>query len=355
MFKCDNSVCQNNDAKERVIKCNGLCNKSFHGPCAQLPRNWFSSSLADALSNHFVCENCINFNETLRRMNSNYKSQLRSLFDQLGGIVESNDEKFTLLAAEFEAYSKSYEDLKAEVTTNNLKTDEIVNELREMSTRIKENNVARPVKRDAVSGWRTVGNVRKWKADWSSDNRKSYGPRTTGGFKYTSINNGNYNNNKNQAHKHFNKRKNMKKNNTIEQSRKKNLYDRNPRDINQLDEILSEFHNQHNRENDNIVRKAVRFPNFSNINYVKNNNDLNNNKNFSNTGNTLHFNNKSDDCCNNNNKHFFNNENVFYRSNNNMSHRTNNLNQQNCCQMNRSCNNKRNFNKHSNVGHDCFF
>lgn len=113
-FKCEVINCSNIERKADTVKCNGLCQKKFHGACIGLERNWQASRLLD----NFVCDNCINISDILRSINNENLQQILEIKDEQSVLInktlksiEANTEMLANIFQrldEFEAPSSKY-------------------------------------------------------------------------------------------------------------------------------------------------------------------------------------------------------------------------------------------------------
>lgn len=127
MYKCDSKTCANNDAKEAIIKCNGLCGNAFHAACLGLPRKWIENGMKESFMNHFICDSCIPMVSSMAGLFKSQQDHLNELesryirmFKRYERVVEENSEKFRLLTEDFVAYRKQFEVMEAALIGINL-------------------------------------------------------------------------------------------------------------------------------------------------------------------------------------------------------------------------------------------
>lgn len=236
MFKCDSKNCSNFDIKEKIIKCNGLCNKSYHGICIGLPRCWSESRLTEMILNNFICDECIPFLANTQRILLTHEKALTTINEKiniLSNAVNSticeNKDTFVLLTKEFQCYRRSYDSLDASIkrivsenkqyvelsekiftsmckSMSDIIESKVCSKLNSLATNIEsisststqcnkgssgkliascntttEEKVVslnttvktcETLENEMSSGWRLIGNVRRWKADWSDYDQK---------------------------------------------------------------------------------------------------------------------------------------------------------------------------------------
>lgn len=88
--KCDVASCQNTLTQEPVLVCQGLCHRKLHGPCIGAPRNVLVSSITTFLVQHFVCTECTNSVEILKKSEESYMEKFTFLETSIKSIISSN-------------------------------------------------------------------------------------------------------------------------------------------------------------------------------------------------------------------------------------------------------------------------
>jgi len=359
-FKCDITHCPKFERTERLIKCNGICKNSFHGPCVGLPRNWSESRLSNAFIAHFICEACVTACNTVSSIMEKLEitiikqnDELTELTRAVRGTIRDNSEKFGVLTNEYIAYRAAFDEMSQSIsdivnkygsnteTSNVVRTEESTNDISNQLNRLsgnielllnnkrKANKTGHQDCKTNNSGWRNLDGKSIWKRDWSEYDKKVEVRHAQEKARSRKLNKMRRNK---RSQRNDNEHEKQRSNKQKQMGKKNGNRNGNPVDINDFDNILNEFHN---------FNKIVRYPNFTKNDRFSRNSIVNDNDNFKSRSNF--------------------NENVFYRSNNihNNNVKNKNLNQQNCCHRNNNYNedysnflqnrsynqNKRNFNK----------
>lgn len=339
-FKCDNTHCPKFEGTERLIKCNGICKKNFHGPCIGLLRNWKESRLSNAFIAHFICEACVtacnavsSIMEELENTIVKQNDELTELTRAVRGTIRENSEKFETLCNEYIAYRAAFDGMSQSIsdivnkygsnteTLNVIRTEESTNDISNQLNRLSGNielllNNKRKANKTGHqdcntnnSGWRNLDGKSIWKRDWSEYDKKVEVRHAQEKARTRKLNKMRRNKRSQRNENEHEKQRRNKQKQVGKQNGNRNR-NRNPVDINDFDNILNEFHN---------FNKIVRYPNFTRNNSFAKNSSVNNNDNFKSKSNF--------------------NENVFYRSNNIYNNVKNkHLNEQNCCHRNNNYN-----------------
>ena len=213
--KCCVTECENKSSRTSTLMCKSICKRIFHGACLKLEPTWTGSRLID----YYICEDCQEYQGMIRKLHDSllnefkrYVDEDRNLLSKATKALEVNNE----ILRETDVFQSSVQkddtqtkiaslisDLKHEINgqlnciSNKVNTisntvpgkdedllKDLISTVKKLENKketelLAKTNGVEIVKSSSTalsgnsSGWRFVGNVKKWRNDWTDFDRRA--------------------------------------------------------------------------------------------------------------------------------------------------------------------------------------